>query len=160
MELLKLNKGKFAKVDDADWEDVSRYKWLCHEAANGRFYAVRGSGKSGIKVSLHRHILGLTDPKTLCDHRDLDGLNNQRGNLRTCNKSQNATNRKVDKRSKTGFKGVTWHGQMNKWRAYIVLNYKQKHLGLFADPTEAAKAYDRAAIEMHGEFCRLNFPNE
>lgn len=57
---------------------------------------------------------------------------------------------------KSKYKGVCWHKQHNKWRAYIMVDYKQKHLGLFISETEAALAYNKAAAELFGDFANLN----
>ena len=162
MKAIELTKGFSAIVDDEDFEWLSKFRWCVRVISNGRAYARRRKYGSGPYRSeqMHRVILGLTDPKIIVDHIDGNSLNNQRSNLRICTHAQNCSNRGVDKRSKSGFKGVCWHGQMNKWRAYIVLNYRQKSLGLYDCPIEAAKAHDRGAIEFHGIFARLNFPDQ
>lgn len=86
------------------------------------------------------------------DHINLNGCDNRLVNLRECTLSQNQHNRIRNSNNTSGFKNVAWHGQLNKWRAYIVLNYKQKHLGLFDTPEEAHAAFVKASAEMHGEF--------
>ncbi|MCF1193472.1 hypothetical protein LRR18_17920, partial [Mangrovimonas sp. AS39] len=77
-------------------------------------------------------------------------------NLRFCDKSKNAMNCKIHKHNTSGYKGVCWHKQCNKWRAYIVLKDKQKSLGLFECKHEAAEAYNKAALTFFGEFAKLN----
>jgi len=108
---------------------------------------------------MSRQILGLTpgDPRQ-ADHRNHDTLDNRRENLRVATRSENCRNRmrRVDNRS--GFKGVSWNRERGQWRAQIWTGSTNKLLGTFADPVSAAKAYDEAACERHGEFALLNFP--
>ena len=162
MKLIELSKGYSVKVDDWRFEELSKYSW-CITICNGKIYARRrrqGSLKDGyFNIRMHRQIMGVIDPKIEVDHIDGDTLNCQEENLRLSTRSQNCRNRGVDKRSTSGFKGVSKVIGCDKWRAYIVLNYKQKSLGRFRSPHEAAKAYDKAAKELHGEFARLNFPD-
>lgn len=98
-----------------------------------------------------------------CDHRNGDRLDNRRGNLRIATHGQNMVNRRGGGASI--YLGVT-RNRMN-WQARIVplgtgrekANSQRICLGTFADEAEAARAYDRAAREYHGEFARLNFPD-
>lgn len=95
------------------------------------------------------------------DHIDGDKLNNNINNLREATKSQNATNSKNTKYyngkpTSSGFKGVHWHKQREKWQSRISINGKRKHLGLFTSEIKAARSYNRAAIKEYGEFARLN----
>lgn len=94
MKLIPLTKGKFAKVDDADFDWLNQWKWNACKAHNGLYYARRYdySGPRRKLVLMARLILGVTDPKILTDHEDRDTLNNQRYNLRESNKSLNAIN--------------------------------------------------------------------
>lgn len=158
MKEIKLTQGKVALVDDEDFEYFNQWKWY---AAKGRrtFYAQRNGYNENGKyiIHMHREILGLTDPEIFCDHRDTDGLNNQKHNLRTATRTQNNANKKSSKSSTSSFLGVSYHKSRNNWRATIFKDYKQIHLGSFKTEIEAAKAYDKHALEIHGEFANLNF---
>jgi hypothetical protein len=103
---------------------------------------------------MHRLILRV-DANTQVDHRDGNGLNNTRGNLRPATHAQNQHNSRLRKDNQSGFKGV--HRQGNRWVARIRVDGEQKHLGSFRTPEEAARAYDAAALRLRGEYARLNF---
>ena len=82
-------------------------------------------------------------------------------NLRIVNQSQNGMNRKLNKTynnklTTSKYKGVTWHKKTNKWQSQIVINGKVKHLGIFTNEIDAAKTYNKAAIELYGEYANLN----
>lgn len=113
----------------------------------------------GHRVLMHRFIMGVTDSRFV-DHRDHNPLNNQRSNLRICTPAENCRNsrKRSAARASSRFKGVCWHKGRSRWRASIVVNYKNITIGQFADELEAARAYDRAAREHFGEFACLNFP--
>lgn len=104
---------------------------------------------------MHRLIMNAQNGQMI-DHINGNVLDNRKENLRLCNKSTNAMNCKVHKHNTSGYKGVAWHKQMKKWRAYIVINDKQKSLGLYKTKEEAAKAYNKAALELFGEFAKVN----
>lgn len=93
---------------------------------------------------LHRLIMGLKDPKVEVDHKDHNGLNNQRSNFRRANRTQNAQNGKDSGRNKTGFRGVHYDGKRRKFRASICINKKAKHLGYYSTPEEASQVYKEA----------------
>jgi len=108
-------------------------------------------------VQMHRMILGLeSGDKRQSDHKDHNGLNNKRNNLRVCTHAQNQQNRKPRKNGSSVFKGVSWHKKSKKWRACIQIDGRTVHLGLFRSETEAATAYDEVANTIHGEFALLN----
>ena len=92
------------------------------------------------------------------DHRDRNGLNCTRKNMRIATRSQNQINRGPQKNNTSGYKGVTWDKQSQKWKAQIKINRAKKHLGDFDNPITAAHAYDSAAYELFGDFAYLNFP--
>ncbi len=99
--------------------------------------------------------MGFPDGKQV-DHINGNPLDNRRENLRICENAENNRNKGLTKASTSGYKGVSLYKRSGTWRAYIVTNYKQKHLGTFDNPIDAAKAYNVAAIKFHGEFARLN----
>ena len=161
MKEIKLTQDKVDIVDDADFERLNKHKWYALKDHN-TFYAVRSiylpCGKMTL-ISMHREILGLGhgDPQQ-GDHRNHNGLDNRRDNLRICTNSQNQHNQKPYKNCSSAYKGVFWHKRHNKWQAQITFNDHSIHLGYFNSEIDAAKAYDRAAIEYFGEFAHMNLP--
>ena len=154
---IALSQGKVALVDDADWEWLSQWKWTFMKStglANGEGYAYRKEERRSLLM--HRTIMDAPHG-TEVDHRDMDGLNNQRSNLRLATSSQNKYNRRSQRGSKSRFIGVSWHIRTSNWQSQITSQGEHKKLGYFVDEVEAAKAYDRAARELHGEFARCNF---
>lgn len=158
---IHLSRGQVAIVDDDDYDRVSQHKWSALKNKEGRFYGLRSfrkeSGKRGYEL-MHRFILGDAAPR-LTDHKDGNGLNNRRGNLRDATPAGNSANVQHRRRNnKSGLQGVSWFTKGSKWAAYISVETKSKFLGYFHDPIEAARAYDRAALAQYGEFAYLNFP--
>lgn len=88
-------------------------------------------------------------PASLLDHINMDKQDNRIANLRLSNKSQNSQNTLTSAANTSGYKGVSWSKQFNKWRASIKLNQKSKHLGLFDSKEDANAAYCKAAQTMH-----------
>jgi hypothetical protein len=163
MKEIQLTKGYIALVDDSDYERVARREWCAKEKFRNEVivgvYAQRGwrvEGKTKSQ-SLHRFIMNVTDPAIQVDHEDHDGLNCQKYNLRVSTPQQNASNALLTRANTSGFKGVSWNKDREKWRAYIHVNNGRFHLGYFTDPFEAACAYDMAAVQHFGEFAHCNF---
>jgi hypothetical protein len=156
MKEIKLTRGKVAIVDDDMFEILSKNKW-CYRPGRHTGYAQRRNGKTTLQM--HRFIMGISDPRIWVDHKDGNGLNNQRSNLRIATASQNNSHlTKKRKDNSSGFVGVSWNNQKKKWVAQLQISGKGKHLGYFDDPIEAAKAYDKKAVELFGEFHgQLNF---
>jgi len=105
---------------------------------------------------MHRQILSCP-PDLLVDHIDHNGLNNCKRNLRLCTPAQNTRNSLSSANSSSKYKGVCWSKREKKWTASIQFNKKAYHLGYFTDEIKAAKAYDKKAKELHGQFACLNF---
>ncbi len=153
---ISLTKGKHAIVDAADYPALARYKWYAQgPKKNGAFYAYRGH--RGRTISMHRQIM--KPPKGMVvDHINGNGLDNRRCNLRICTHLQNLQNTRRHRPGKSRFRGVYPRG--DKWQASIQHDGKPLYLGLFDDECEAARARDRKALELAGEFAVLNFPDE
>ena len=153
MKNIPLTQGRFAIVDDADFDWLNQWKWQYSHKG----YAVRSFYKNGKMeyVEMHRS-LNKTPAGFQTDHRDGDRLNNQRFNLRTASASQNAMNRKPRADAKSKFKGVSWSKQKSRWVSRIFFDKKSIHLGFFEEEKEAAIAYNEAAVNKYGNFARLN----
>ena len=164
MKEIPLTKGYIALVDDEDYGQVSSFNWYTwidrrKDGTIRNVYAIsnRGKGASRTTLKLHRFLMGVIDPKIDIDHKDHNGLNCCRTNLRVCTRSQNCQNRRVKHvRNTSGFKGVSWHRGQKSWYAQIMINGKQKALGDFQNIEDAAIAYNNAAKEIFGEFANLN----
>lgn len=141
--------NKFIIVSDED------YKWTCKEKwfVNSSGYATNGS------LYLHQVIMPKVRGKET-EHKDGDKLNNQRSNLRYATRSQNHANRrKVDRNIGSRFKGVRFKKDTfrNKpWTAMVGKDHKVYRLGHFKTEEEAALAYNKKALELYGEFAKLN----
>jgi len=155
-----LTKGKVAVVDDEDFPLVSKFKWYAFKAGYVWYAARKERGKSiGRKcILMHRFLLAL--PPALhpqVDHRNRDGLDNQRHNLRLSNQSQNRANSVILVRKSSAYRGVTWDRVKKQWKAQIQKNRVHHNLGWFASEIEAAGVFDVAAKDLHGDFAVLNF---
>ncbi len=149
MREVPLTQGKVSLVDDADYKYLNQFKWFAHKI-DKTFYAVRDVGKT--RLYMHRVLVGIDGLEV--DHRDRNGLNNQRYNLRPATRSQNVANQPPHKDNKSGFKGVTQ--ERNRWKARIMVDGCQIHLGCYDTAIEAAKAYNGAALKYFGEFAYRN----
>jgi len=159
MKTIALTQGFVALVDDDDYDRVSAFKWTASKTKD-TVYAVRkvktASGRTTSQL-LHRFITGVTSPRVQVDHRDHNGLNNQRDNLRPGVCGENCGNRKKS-RGASQYKGVSWDSGRGLWLAFITVHNTSRFLGRFHDERDAALAYDTAARASFGEFANTNFP--
>lgn len=158
---IQLTQGKVAIVDDDDFELLNKWKWCFHKRENRNTgYAVRNERSADGKdrtVPMHRSIMNLhfSDTKEV-DHRNGNGCDNQRKNLRVCSRQENQCNGVLPVNNKSGFRGVFWVKENLKWRAKISYRNRTIYLGSFSDKALAAHAYNEAARKYHGEFARFN----
>lgn len=160
--IIRLPCGKSALVSEEDFERVNQFKWKSQKIGQ-RWYALRqpripGDYHRRSVILMHRFIMGDCPEGKEVDHKDRDGLNNTRENLRFATRSQNNVNR--DKRpSRCGFIGVfpSDNRHLVRFCAKIAEKKKQIYLGRFETAQAAALAYDARALLMHGEFATLNF---
>jgi len=152
MKEIELGRGIKAIVDDEDYEWLNQWKWC----AGGRapYTAQRRAGKFRVLL-MHRMVMSCPAGKVV-DHINGNSLDNRKANLRICRQGENARNAAKRSHNKSGFKGVWWHPQSQMWRAVVRVNGKNNHIGLFKGKEDAARAYDQAAVKLHGEFARTN----
>tara|TARA_R110000868_G_scaffold146432_1_gene367237 strand:- start:666 stop:1151 length:486 start_codon:yes stop_codon:yes gene_type:complete len=157
MKEIQLTQGKVALVDDEDYDYLMQWKWFANKKGS-TFYAVRSLHSNNVRktIFMHRLITNNINTKMQTDHLNGNGLDNRKINLRICTTSQNSMNRGLQINNTTGFKGVNYDKFSNKFRAQIRVNNIYKNLGYYIDPKDAARAYNEAAIKLHGEFANLN----
>lgn len=164
MKEIKLTRGKVALVDDQDYEWLNAFKWEAYENPFGkqtRWYAIRRiyTPRPRFATTERMHRLILQPPWYLgVDHKNGNGLDNRRENLRIATDSQNQWNSRKGPGTSSRYKGVSWNKQRKRWAARIWVNGIYQHLGYYEDEAVAALEYDRVAREFRGEFARLNFP--
>jgi hypothetical protein len=160
MKEIPLTQGKVALVDDGDYDYLSQWEWYANKGGN-TFYAKRNISIRGkqTQIKMHRVILQVKE-EDYVDHKDHNGLNNQRYNIRVSSRDGNEHNRGKRSNNTTGYKGVVQDKRRvsTTYEARITVNGERVYLGRFAAVEEAARAYDEAAKKLHGEFACLNFP--
>jgi hypothetical protein len=151
----KDGKRKYALIDDEDYFIVSLFRWHINLGYAKTGIYINGKNRTLI---MHRLIMSAKKEQKI-DHINRNRLDNRKCNLRFCTYSQNYMNQDSHKNSSSKYKGVYWHKRDKRWRAVIGKNYKQITLGNFESEIEAAKAYNVKALELFGEFARLNIIN-
>lgn len=152
MKTLRISNSSLrALIDDEDYFRCSIYNW----GFDGGGRVVRTTNP---QIALAHFIMNTT---SMYDHIDRDPLNNQKNNLRLCNKAQNAVNSNKRQGSYSSkYKGVAWYKPTNCWKAYSTVKGKQIHLGYFSNEENAARAYDKFVLRRFGEFAVLNLPTK
>jgi hypothetical protein len=156
--VIPLTKGKVAIVDVTSLPILEHKSWYSNYRG-AAWYAF--TDHKGIPLAMHRILLGLQKgDKVFVDHKNKDGLDNRKCNLRTCTNQQNQQNAKRRKDAPTRYRGITYAkkslGSKKLWYAQIRINGKRISLGSHKTQRDAAIAYDLAAIRYHGEFARTN----
>lgn len=141
-------------LDAEDFYIAASRNWYTNSL--GYVYSkVTVSPKKYKSIFLHRLVIGAKG-KEIVDHINMNPLDNRRENLRIVTKSQNMMNRKAPAQNTSGYKGVVWDKYNKKWTAQIQSNGKHKKIGRFLKKEDAARAYNEAAIKLHGEYSNLN----
>lgn len=159
MKTIPLSGGGYALISDRDYPYLKQFTWWQKRVPDSDLVYARRQDK-GEEIPMHREIMG--DPKgVFIDHRDGNGLNNTRSNLRHCTHSQNMQNKRMYKNNTAGYKGVSPDSYSGWWKAQITINGRRVCLGYFHTKEEAAIYYNEAAKEHYGAFARLNIlPSE
>ena len=152
-KIIPLTQGKETIVDDEYYEYLSQARCFLTGKSDGGYAGFRIDNNI---ILVHRFIMN-TPPGMETDHINGDSLDNRRSNLRVCTHLENGYNRGKQSNNTSGYKGVYWHSQRNKWAAQIDAHGKHVYIGIFEDILEAAQAYDEKAIELHGKFANVNF---
>jgi hypothetical protein len=155
--IIPLTQNKNALVSTHRYDELALWTWCVYKCkANNSYYAVRGGKKGETKtVPMHIHIMGRLGCEI--DHINGDSLDNRDENLRPATESQNLANRGKQRNNTSGYKGVARNNKTD-WMASIQFHGKHLFIGNFKDKIPAARAYDRKAIELFGEFAYTNFP--
>jgi hypothetical protein len=158
MKLIPITQGKFAMVDDEDYDRLAGMSWIVHKKPHGATYAVntykKVNGKRG-SIAMQRFIMNEFDKSVFIDHINRDPLDNRKENLRRCTRSQNCMNRR--RANGKRFKGVFKSKCGKYFSSWISANGRKTYLGMVKNEEVAAVMYDMAAIIFHGEFAALNY---
>lgn len=159
---IPLTKGQTAVVDAASYHLVRDLLWTAawHEHTRGYYAIANVRTPNGTRryrtAKMHRVVLGLSNPDIHVDHENHDTLDNRSRNISSVTHQQNLCNQSPRRHAKKSrFKGVTKR-ENGVWRAYITVNKRRTWLGQFTDEEAAARAYDEAAIRLHGEHSFTN----
>ena len=157
MKKIPLTQGKYALVDDEDYEYLNQWKWSTDKFGN-TFCARRGiwnkKTKSIHQLRMHRLITKAPTGKDV-DHINGNGLDNQRKNLRVCNHKDNSRSCRIPKNNTSGYKGVHWHKKHKKWTVGITVNKKRVWIGQYSNIKDAIQSYIQASKKYFGEFSRI-----
>jgi hypothetical protein len=162
---IELTRGLFTILDEADFERLRMFLWSATEGRRGSFYAsrkvkvIRDGRAYGRNVEMQREILDpeRSLPRSLkVDHINGNTLDNRRSNLRIVDDSVSNINRRMFSNNTSGYRGVSYAKDVNKWRASIKKNGKTIVCGYYATAREAALAYNAKAKELHGDYAMLN----
>jgi len=168
---IPLGQGLFTILDPDLYYTINTLHWSARRNSNC-IYAVRFQNDPGQKpkiISMHREIFFNCSPaqlsdfprSALVDHKNRNTLDNRRDNLRIATHSQNQFNKsKTSQKTSSKFVGVYLDKTYHLWAARISHHGKSLWLGRFKSEAEAARAYDRAAIQYHADFARLNFSRD
>jgi len=163
MKAMRLNEKHVAIFDDEDLDKLSSFTWHAQESKRSdgtvrtayAYTVIKDDNGNNKTLLMHRVITG-AEVKLCVDHINGNGLDNRKENLRVCTRSQNIKNQKPGSTGTSSFKGVSWSPRHKKWSANIRSDGVSYGLGFYALETDAAQAYDEAAISLHGDFAHTN----
>lgn len=154
-KVIKLYSGEYVRVDDRDYEKLKNYKWHLFKSKKW-LYAIRIEHKNGKQktIYMHREIMGITSSKIYVDHKDHDGLNNKKSNLRISDNRFNQYNVGKKSTSKQKYKNIRELGN-DRWQIRIRTPKGNRVEKNVKGEEQAVKMYNKLAIKYHGEFAYL-----
>lgn len=154
MREIPVSGGDVALVDDDLFDHLSKFSWSASRRPTVTYAVTWPTSERCIRM--HQMVMELSGVRVdvMIDHRNGNGLDNRRENIRPATGSQNMMNRE-HRKGRSGYRGV-WQTKEGRWAAFICVNRKRTYLGRFDTAEKAAEAYDIAAKQLHGEFARLN----
>jgi len=151
MKELEIKNSKLkALVDDEDFERLSKFNWFVAGSSIGRNNDSHRGRHKNKRISLASEIMN--KPNLMFDHKDRDGFNNRKSNLRVCNYTQNNVNRAKRKGTSSIYKGVSLNKKSNRWDVFIRISGKSTRVGETYTEECAGKVYDFYAKKQFGEF--------
>lgn len=149
--VIKLHSGELVRVSEEDYEYLSQFKWCLFKSEKWK-YAVRNVWNKGkqITVYMHRDIMKVKGRSVYVDHRDQDGLNNRRENLRVCDNRLNQYNVGKKSSSKQKYKNIRLY--KNRWQVRFRLPKGVRIEKSFKEEKDAVDFYNTLALKYHGEF--------
>lgn len=149
MKKIKLTQGKYALVDDIDYEWLNQWKWCVLQSK----YVHRNAGR-GKWVRMQRLIMNAPNGMSV-DHINGDTLDNRRSNLRLCTHRENTKNMRLSRANKTGYKDIYWDSTRKKWAVQVMSDGVKVYGGRFDNITEAIKSRNSLVRKLHGEFAHV-----
>jgi hypothetical protein len=150
MRKITLKCGSVILVDNDDYKELVKFKWL--KTIHGYASSSLGAGR---REYMHRLVLN-AKPGQEIDHINGNKLDNRKENLRVVTRSQNARNMKPHKDGSSKYKGVYWDKTRKSFRVQVCSFGKRYYGGSFKDEKEAGRKYNELAIKIHGEYAYLN----
>ena len=156
MKTIPLSKGREAIVDDEDFDFLMQWKWHAYSSYKvwyARRFTLKSDSADGKQhpILMHR-VVNKTPVGVKTDHKNGNGLDNRKTNLRNATHFENMRNRGTNRGATSDHKGVDWDSRQRKWRAQICVNNQKIFLGRFSDEADAASAYLAASAKHFGEF--------
>jgi hypothetical protein len=158
-QLVIKNTSLVALVDDSDFARCSIHTWTINDMGyclSSCAILRQDTRHVYERIYLSRYVLGITDPSVVVDHINRDPLDNRKSNLRICSRAENSLNQKKREGTSSKYKGVTFDKKSSKWRARVVYEKVEYHLGFFEEEKEAAIAVNNFYAKHKPEFRIFN----
>jgi len=145
MKKIKLTNGKYAVVDNEEFNFLNQWKWYISNGYASRDIFIKGNRKC---IYMHR-LINNTKENFVTDHINRNKLDNRKSNLRNATGSQNGINRGLNKNNTSGYKGIIWRKDTKKWQVRIRVNYKTFYFGCYKNIKDAIKARKESELKYH-----------